>query len=127
MSQNNRRTCGSKFTGCPKASKIRQFESALDYAHRAIRSLNKDVRKLGIENDVLRSGLQDENRVLTEEQRNAELLLKKQVNKIIRLNAHSAQSSHPTIILLNFFCAILNNTAKNKTGRKSGSSQAILL
>ncbi|EDO30313.1 predicted protein [Nematostella vectensis] len=78
MSQNNRRTSGSKFTGCPKASKIRQLESALDYAHRAIRSLNKEHRKLGIENDVLRSGLQDENRVLTEEQRNAELLLKKQ-------------------------------------------------
>ncbi|EDO29044.1 predicted protein, partial [Nematostella vectensis] len=78
MSQNNRRTSGSKFTGCPKASKIRQLESALDYAHRAIRSLNKELRKLGIENDVLRSGLQDENRVLTEEQRNAELLLKKQ-------------------------------------------------
>ncbi|XP_048578074.1 uncharacterized protein LOC116605474 [Nematostella vectensis] len=64
MSQNNRRTSGSKFTGCPKASKIRQLESALDYAHRAIRSLNKELRKLGIENDVLRSGLQDENRVL---------------------------------------------------------------
>ncbi|XP_048577357.1 uncharacterized protein LOC5500506 isoform X3 [Nematostella vectensis] len=78
MSQNNRRSSGSKFTGCPKDSKIRQLESALDYAHRAIRSLNKDLRKLGIENDVLRSGLQDENRVLTEEQRNAELLLKKQ-------------------------------------------------
>ncbi|XP_048579810.1 uncharacterized protein LOC116613492 [Nematostella vectensis] len=78
MSQNNRRNSGPKPTGCTKASRIRELISALDYANRAIRSLNNEIRKLGAENDVLISDLQGENRVLTEEQRNVELLLKKQ-------------------------------------------------
>ncbi|XP_048587255.1 uncharacterized protein LOC116604944 [Nematostella vectensis] len=74
----NRRNGGPRPTGCTKASKIRELMSALDYANRAIRSLNNELRKLGAKNDTLEYDLQDGNRLLTEEQRNAELFLKKQ-------------------------------------------------
>ncbi|EDO42279.1 predicted protein [Nematostella vectensis] len=78
MSQNNRRNRGPAPTGSTKASKIREMASALDYASHAIRSLNKELRKLGAENDVLETDVKDGNQALTENQKNVELILKKQ-------------------------------------------------